>query len=746
MSESFEQLEMLMNFNKIVEYIENNKLNRNDMVNVISECLNGVAKSKLIKRYEDRLKGDDLAQIISSYFSGATKNKLIKRYHDKLEGNDVAEIISSCELNVAKSKLIKKYKDELEGKDIEKIIKSYDTDKSKSEMIKKYKDELEGKDIAEIIKSCDTDKSKSEMIKECKDKLEGKDIAEILDSYEILEERSEIIDKYEGKLTAKDIIQISQKLDISHKQKILQKHKSKIDDFTRECFDKIGEPVDNFEELLSDFGGCIYDNLLLLTKESEAVLGKDNLKDLVKYYAFGGEIIDITEIIRNPEIFKKYEAFRKDLYEEKQMKIMNVNDSIMEFNGNSKLIEQCVEGEMTVEEKNILKSALKEKNVKINDKKDLPSFAQKRKEKYEEMINDNPNDAITYILTGMSEEEYDKKYKLYFNEQQIDSTIRDFDELDPELAMIKAINEFINLIKYMDNETQKEVLNIYNNDLADEFSPKGSVVANARDSFEDIDLKMRKIYGNELAQSLVENKLPNSKTDKDVEVIELKGEKFNLLIHGIDAYGDGTGRFEKREVGQAYICTSLISDKKLARAEAGRYYGFRNIGTNSLVLSGKNDIYSVANAANSVEVDANRHSEFVKPDELSEGNEYNEIVLWREYLGDDGTKKEIWPEYIVCFNEITNEDREEAKCLNIPIVLIDEKSYSHKKESKEIVSEEKIAENPKEYMQTKRKFIDIFKNSKDMCSALEEQAALGKFISEMEKQMALEKEGHAIAH
>ena len=83
-----------------------------------------------------------------------------------------------------------------------------------------------------------------------------------------------------------------------------------------------------------------------------------------------------------------------------------------------------------------------------------------------------------------------------------------------------------------------------------------------------------------------QDKMPEAQTDeidKEVKVIKLKDEKFKMLIHGIDAYGNGSGKFEKREVGKSYICTSLISQDYTGHAFARRYYGFSNVGENALV-------------------------------------------------------------------------------------------------------------------------------------------------------------------
>ena len=122
----------------------------------------------------------------------------------------------------------------------------------------------------------------------------------------------------------------------------------------------------------------------------------------------------------------------------------------------------------------------------------------------------------------------------------------------------------------------------------------------------------------------------------------MKDEKFKMLIHGIDAYGNGSGKFEKREVGKSYICTSLISQDYTGHAFARRYYGFSNVGENALVEEKNYDMYSEAKSTNSLEVTSMHGSTFLTSNRMIEATErYNEVVLWREYMEDDGEKKEI---------------------------------------------------------------------------------------------------------
>jgi len=706
---------------------------------------------KVIERYGEKLEGKDVANIVRNIEKDKIKIESIDKYGEKLEGTDIASIVRSIEDDEMKIELIDKYGGKLEGKDVASIIRSMEEDKIKIELIDKYGEKLERKDITNIIGSIEENK-RIELIEKYKEKLEGIDIASIIRSIEE-DKRIELIEKYEDKIEPRNLLSICMSFKSENNKKlILAKYKDVIKNYVDDSFKNIGTPIDNIEEMYTTFGDKVFDGIELLTKECEQSLGKENVYNLIKYYVYAGEKIEIGKILESPEVYKFYEEFRKRLFKEKQMKVMDVRDSIVEFNDNTNLIKECTEAELNLQEEELLKAVLKEKNVEIESKEDLSNFPQKRQEKIEEMINKDSENALIYLLTGMTQKEYDEKLKLYINDKQINSTINDFDELDSDLSIIKAVNEFIELIRAMEEDKRKDTLKTYNKELANEFSESGSMIASVRSVFEDIDIKLRRTYGKELSESLTEYKLPDAKfdeKDREVEIIELKGEEFKLLIHGIDAYGEGTGKFEKRAVGKSYICTSLISDKKLDRAEAKRYYGFRNIGSNALIQQGKSDIDSYAQNTNSLEVSALYGVEFDIADDFNEGEDYNEIDLWREYLGDDGKMRDIWPEYIVCFNNVTQEDKEEAKHLGIPIVLINEKAYEKNiKKNKEIQEdvnkEESVEQIPQEYAKTQKSMLEILKESANKCSALAQQEALMKIVSEMEKQLKQEKDKEVV--
>jgi len=667
-------------------------------------------KLKLIELGIALLDGNSLAKIAKG-MSEENRLKVIELGISRLDGNNIAQITEGMNEKV-RLKVIEERISQLDGNSIVQITEGM-SEENKLKAIELGINKLGGHSIAQIIKEMSEEK-KLETIKEYKNFFDSKGLGYLI---AVFDERNSEIDKY-------------------------------LEDFLKAS----NFPLDNMDfcfKMLQNFDARIFDNsgnAAIFKKETEAILGQEVVYDLIKFYIYTGEVIPVDRILEEPEVFKQYKEFRKTFKEEKQMQIMNDHDAIVEFNEHAELIKEFLGEELTPQELEILKVALKEREVNIETKEELGEFSKKRYERIEELINDNSKEALIYILTGMTVSEYEERLKTYINSEQIRGMIKDFDQVDTEFLIIQAQNEIIELISGLDEEKRQEILRIFNKELANEFGDGGSRVAESRAAFEDIEIRLRKVYGKELSEALKESSLPDAKideVDKEVEVIELRGEDFKLLIHGIDAFSKSSGMFEKREVGKTYLSTSLISEKTLARANAQVYYGFRNIGSNALIQEGICDMFSNAYKDNSLEVKADHGIEFKKTENLLDAtSSYNEVALWREYTGDDGKTKNTFPDYIVCFDTISQRDREEAKRLKIPIALIDQKAYTKGKEhlSKDNLETEIPKEPEQKIDEIKTKMLEVMRNASDKSSALLQQEALEKIVNEMQKELQMDKD------
>lgn len=570
--------------------------------------------------------------------------------------------------------------------------------------------------------------------------------------------------------------------------------KTERDDFVRTLI--IDDNVfDLPEKNNKEFIGEIYDKLgtygfvdiedSLFSQEAIEILGKDKVYDLIKYYKVAQKKVNLGHVIDSPEIFKKYQEFREDnrIFEKNQMEVIDNYNTTQEFNKNFDLLSDCMQSELTDEQKRILVVYLKENLPQekltelqesisqmtsqeaqlylkndifervmsgevvfkgmhgmrlmrymqeetqemndeqkvnyyvteifgekmpdiINSKEDLERFPQIRYNKISQMIEAGDNNAITCLLTGMNFNEYNKKLK-FLNNEQMKNAIADFGEENSNFSKILAINKVIELIQELDEEKRKEVLRDINSDLAKEFTQEGSQIANMRQAFNGAEIEVRKLYGKELSTSLSKSKLPQPKMDEenDVQVIKLEGQDFKLLIHGIDVFGSGTGKYENREVGKSYISCSLISEKSIkyignnsiVNAE-GCFYGFDDIGDNSLLWSNNADMGTGSNELNGLDFSSTYQTRMTTTEQLLDetrdeiryketGAEYdrdhNEVAILREYNDKDGQKHVMKPSYIISFSSRRNENLqklevEEAKRLGIPIVYIDEEKYKER--------------------------------------------------------------------
>ena len=110
---------------------------------------------------------------------------------------------------------------------------------------------------------------------------------------------------------------------------------------------------------------------------------------------------------------------------------------------------------------------------------------------------------MVYLFTGMGKGEYDIKVKEYINISK--NAMNDFDE-QQDFAIIQVIDKMMRVINDMNVEKKREVLNIYNDELLNEFTDKGSYVAKLHEAFNDVEIKVRKAYGKELAETLKNDK------------------------------------------------------------------------------------------------------------------------------------------------------------------------------------------------------------------------------------------------
>ena len=156
----------------------------------------------------------------------------------------------------------------------------------------------------------------------------------------------------------------------------------------------------------------------------------------------------------------------------------------------------------------------------------------------------------------------------------------------------------------------------------------------------------------------------------NVDVYELNGEEFKMLISHTNIDRDYLYEGEVWKKNKEYASLSLISDKCLNT--------FRNPSTNIIV--GFTDINYLnvmhihhADSYSKEENGSNRIIELFTPDNLIKNTKaYNEILI--------KNSNTLTPSYIVCYDEIKEGDVEASISLGrIPLILIHTKKYSSAK-------------------------------------------------------------------
>lgn len=506
----------------------------------------------------------------------------------------------------------------------------------------------------------------------------------------------------------------------------------------RDHFEKIGcdARLDSFTCRLIENLGTKFSFLLDAHKYSFEIVdfvgGEDVYYNLVKNYSreFSGFDFDLIE--NNRENFIKYQNYRNSFVTTSPIVAKSIKDAMLEFSKHTDLIVDCLNKELTSKEDSILKSIIVENNASINldeisSSEKLEEYPKIRQSYIENLIKTSPEDAAIYLLTGMNDGAYRIAKKSYIGKSQLDATMIYFEGQEESSTNMMVAHELIETLLQMPREHQQEVLMAWNKELAKEFESEGSFVSKIRSSFNFAVDKTRKLYGQNLSESLKENPLPKAhpyKKDKSIPIIKLTGQKFKLLVHGLNAFGGGgTQSYANRDHNSKnYLCTSLISETCLGRADAEIYYGFDNIDENSLICQGYEDVYSENITQNADSFGAAKGDIAYTAEDLTRATlgQYNEVDLWRQHIDSQGREQRIEPNYIVCFDTINDKSAQEAKAKGIPIVLIDTKVYIEQmKKNRETLLEKDKPRSPEVQKLLDEKLQEMKNISREMATTME---------------------------
>ena len=285
------------------------------------------------------------------------------------------------------------------------------------------------------------------------------------------------------------------------------------------------------------------------------------------------------------------------------------------------------------------KTASKLYSIKDDDRKLNEYFKYSTKEKLLEMITDVffkdvPYNFMQNLKTIIN---YSKDNSKYIPRNiNIYNTLLNFNELS-----IDSIINFFNKYK--------------NEDLATSFYDDFRKARNT--AYEEINNgitkldKNSKLYKKDLSSEL------------GVDTYELNGEDFYLYIHS------SRSGFWKNN--QKTICLSLISHNNINTIDNDEViFGFSKLKIDNIMHMYHSDAFSTREQGTH-----KIHDIETKENLIKKTNSYNEIL----YKEEDGFK----PDYVVCFDIIDDNDRNIARELGIPIVVINSKKYTKKSGSLE---------------------------------------------------------------
>lgn len=225
----------------------------------------------------------------------------------------------------------------------------------------------------------------------------------------------------------------------------------------------------------------------------------------------------------------------------------------------------------------------------------------------------------------------------------------------------------------------------FDKELYDSFDKNENYVTQFYDDFK----KSKEYAYQSLKESLVDiNKIENQKSKSlsqiyNVPIYEFNGEPFYLLIHNTSKPINTDGYYlhelfheNKKNDG---ISLSLISNEKMNYYndyQKSIIFGFKEIDIKQIVHLYNSDSYSFYKYEDNRV--SNRITKLYLPTDLIKDTYgYNEIVYQEKTKNTQFLNiKELTPDYLVCFDYVSDSEAKIAKYYNIPIIKINKNKYN----------------------------------------------------------------------
>ena len=254
---------------------------------------------------------------------------------------------------------------------------------------------------------------------------------------------------------------------------------------------------------------------------------------------------------------------------------------------------------------------------------------------------------------------YEKNSERIFNEMLIDILFN-----DNYHNVVLNIKEIFRYIKNVDDSIiNHELLDLYNKvtSLGElSYEEKMNIYNKYKDkNLNTLFYKDLRKYRDYMLKNMVDQiKLPNTKIKyQNTDIYLLNGEDFNLIIRALPRKFDPSFKINRE-------CFSIINQTNISHFEGDYVYGYKNIDPNLIATVNEDDAYS------SDDTSTHYVNRLMTTDELCEYNYINEIQIINR------DSKTIKPDYIIAFDSISEVVLNEAKRLEIPIIVINTKVYT----------------------------------------------------------------------
>jgi len=391
----------------------------------------------------------------------------------------------------------------------------------------------------------------------------------------------------------------------------------------------------------------------------------------------------------------------------KNIKAYSENDALKIAEFIEKLSEQEINN-YEIDEKNLdliiaisLSEELRKKyfEIQVKDKENkLEKFVENIKEESRKEIHSplltrmQALDAIGIRFFGISYDvmqEMVSKYTVDLDEMIHKYETKDF-LTEEELNEVKTLKVLQNIKEIMDIQEKEILVKTFEElDKLEEFEDIDFSLANV------LDENARRVYAKDYKEN-VYCLDENDKLEDQIDGIDIYSPKeFNMLVHVVAAYGDfklidkdnpdKSAKDAWRNIDDKknhILCTSYIGNSNLCYAkpqednskETRIIFGFSNFSDNSVLMAAPYDIGSETTT-----MDSNSSyysSSFRTAKNMIKNTRWNHNEVCVERRLENQKDSNIEPDYIVCFDEISEESKKVAKDFGIPIVLLDSKEIA----------------------------------------------------------------------